>query len=320
MNTQRILVTGGTGFAGTHLIEELLSQGYQNIYATTYSKPDSSAQLLPPESYIRTDLTSVEATRALFSQVRPDWVFHLASFAYVGKSFEKAQELFSNNIMLQLNVLEAVREFVPSARILTIGSAEEYGMVPANSGPIDETTLLNPVNPYAVSKVTQDLLAGSYALTYKLQIIRARPFNHIGTGQTLDFAIPSFARQIVAVERGVQSAIRVGTLSAVRDFSSVQDMVRAYILLLEKGVVGEIYNIGSGTGVQIQTILEKMISYARTEIKIVTDPDKVRPLDAPGLIADNGKIRALGWQAVVPIETELQQVLEEWRTKIEREA
>ena len=125
--------------------------------------------------------------------------------------------------------MEAVRIACPQARILTIGSAEEYGVVDANIQKIDESVLLNPVNPYAVSKVTQDLLAHSYFLSYKLQIVRARPFNHIGIRQSGEFAIPAFAKQIVAIERGQQETLKVGSLTAVRDFTSVQDMVQAYI-------------------------------------------------------------------------------------------
>ncbi len=315
MKDHCILVTGGTGFAGSHLIEELIKQGYSNIYSTTFSAPDASSQTLSPDRYVQVDLSNSEATNALFERVKPVWVFHLAAFAYVGKSFDKARELFSNNINLQLNVLDAVKQYVPQARILTIGSAEEYGMIDSNIEKIDESVPLNPVNPYAVSKVTQDLLAQSYFLSYKLQIVRARPFNHIGTRQTSDFAIPAFAKQIVAVEKGEQQVLKVGSLDATRDFTSVQDVVRAYILLMEKGEVGQVYNIGSGSGIQIKTVVEKLISLSTTAITMETDPDRIRPLDAPGLIADNRKIRALGWEPTVPIDTELANVIEEWRKK-----
>jgi GDP-4-dehydro-6-deoxy-D-mannose reductase len=315
MQDQKIVVTGGTGFAGSHLIEELLSAGYTNIYSTTFSPVEERAALLPLDRYLQVDLSNTEATQQFFEKIKPDWVFHLASFAYVGKSFERARELFSNNINLQLNVLDAVRAYCPQAKVLTIGSAEEYGMVDKTVEKIDEHVPLNPVNPYAVSKVTQDLLSQSYFLSYKLHIVRARPFNHIGTRQTGDFAVPAFARQIAAVEKGEQSSLKVGSLEAFRDFTSVQDMVRAYILLMEKGVEGEVYNIGSGVGVQMKAIVEKMISFASSPIPIEIDPSRIRPLDAPGLIADNKKIVALGWSQHVSIDSELQNVLEEWRKK-----
>lgn len=308
-----ILITGGTGFAGSHLIEELLKQGYTDIYSTVFSAPTGKLLPLPLNHYIQVDLSDKEATVGLVKKVKPDWVFHLASFAYVGKSFEKAEELFSNNIRLQLSLLEAMRVHAANARILTIGSAEEYGVVPEGTKKIDESFPLNPVNPYAVSKVTQDLLANSYFLSYKLQIVRARPFNHIGTRQTGDFAIPSFARQIVAIERGEQEVLYVGNLTAVRDFTCVEDMVKAYILLMEKGKVGDVYNIGTGVGLTMKEIVDMLCSLAKKKIVIQEDASRIRPLDVPILIADNEKVRSLGWKPQGRIIDSLQAVLEEFR-------
>lgn len=309
----RILITGGSGFAGSHLIEELLSQGYSEIYATSFSKVEP--RLLPEENYIKVNLTDVDATKALMEQVRPDWIFHLASFAYVGKSFEKAEELFANNIRLQLSVLEGARLVVPKARILTIGSAEEYGVVPLGTKLIDESMPLNPVNPYAVSKVTQDMLAGSYFLSYKMDIVRARPFNHIGTRQSPDFAIPAFAKQIVAIERGEQSELKVGNLDGVRDFTAVRDIARAYILLMEKGLSGQIYNLGSGKGIKMREVVEALCSFSHVKVKIVLDESRLRPLDVPVLIADNKKIRDLGWEPKIDLNIVFEEVLNEWRSK-----
>jgi GDP-4-dehydro-6-deoxy-D-mannose reductase len=307
-----ILVTGGTGFAGSHLIQELLSQGYTNIYSTTYSAPDPKTQFLPVEKYLQVDLTNTQATKDLLLNVKPDWIFHLASFAYVGKSFEKARELFANNINLQLSLLDAVREVTPQAKVLTTGSAEEYGMTTMEK--INEEAPLSPVNPYAVSKVTQDLLANSYFLSYKLQIIRARPFNHIGARQTGDFAIPAFAQQIVAIEKGNQNTLKVGNLDAIRDFSDVKDVVKAYILLMQKGTIGETYNIGSGIGRKMSDIVQTLVSLSTKKIEIETDQSRFRPLDVPRLIADNTKVRSLGWQPTSDITNALQSVLDEWRT------
>jgi GDP-4-dehydro-6-deoxy-D-mannose reductase len=314
-NQPTILVTGGTGFAGSHLIEELLTQGYTNIYSTTFSKPDDTVRFLPESSYKKVDLSDPQATQDLFAQVKPDWVFHLASFAYVGKSFEKARELFGNNIGLQLSVLDAIHTQVPQARVLTIGSAEEYGIVGENVDRIDEDTALNPVNPYAVSKVTQDLLAQSYVFSYQMNIIRARPFNHIGVRQTGDFAIPAFVNQIIQIERGTQDKLHVGNLEGIRDFTSADDMVKAYILLMEKGVVGEVYNIGSGKGWKMNDVVEMLLSLANKPITVEADPQRFRPLDVPKLIADNKKMVALGWQPTIDIKPTLQEVLEEGRKK-----
>ena len=309
----KILVTGGTGFAGSHLIEELLSRGYTDTYSTSFSPPDESSLFLPANHYVQVDLTDAHATAQLIKTVEPDWIFHLASFAYVGKSFEKAEELFSNNIRLQLSLLEAIRLHAPKARVLTIGSAEEYGIVPEGMKVIDENVQLNPVNPYAVSKVTQDLLANSYFLSYGLDIVRARPFNHIGARQTGDFAIPAFAKQIVALEKGEQDALKVGNLTGVRDFTSVKDMVRAYILLLEKGVKGEVYNIGTGTGIKMQRIVDTLASFARVPVQVKEDATRMRPLDVPVLVADPSKIKALGWMPSEDIQDTLRTILESMR-------
>lgn len=315
MKTQKILVTGGTGFAGSHLIEELLSQGFENIFSTTFSAPKEDVAFLPADNYMKVDLTDREATAKLIGELKPDWIFHLASFAYVGKSFDKAEELFNNNIKLQLSLLDAVRLHAPKARILTIGSAEEYGIIPPQTKLIDENVPLNPVNPYAVSKVTQDLLAGSYFLSYKLDIVRARPFNHIGKRQTGDFAIPAFAKQIVAIEKGEQKELKVGNLEGVRDFTPVRDMMRAYIVLMEKGKAGEVYNIGSGKGTKMKEIVDMLCSLSKTEIKVSFDDSRLRPLDAPVLIADNNKISSLGWEVKADLRPSLEAVLNEWRNR-----
>lgn len=310
-----ILVTGGTGFAGSHLIEALQAFGYTDIHSTTFSPPPAETAFLNTERYHRLDLTDKVSTARLIADLSPDWIFHLASFAYVGKSFEKAEELFANNISLQLSLLEGIRLHRPKARILTIGSSEEYGVVPIGTKAIDEKFPLNPVNPYAVSKCTQDLLAGSYFLSFGLDIVRARPFNHIGIRQTGDFAIPSFAKQIVAIEKGEQKELLVGNLNGVRDFTSVKDMVRAYILLMEKGKTGEIYNLGSGKGVKMQEIVDQLCSMAKTTIIVKRDESRLRPLDVPILIADNKKIRELGWETKENLQATLEAVLAEWRQK-----
>src|SRR5258708_23463810 len=195
----------------------------------------------------------------VFKKGQPACIYHLAAYASVGDSFENAQKILEHNLRLQMNVMEALREHAAKARILVIGSAMEYDVI-SHAFPqpvaISEMQPLGPVSPYAVSKVIQDLLSLSYAYSYGLDIVRARPFNHIGERQTTDFAVPSFAKQIVAIERGEQKEIQVGNLAAVRDFTDVKDVVQAYILLMEKGNTSEVYNIGSGVGHSMQEVLD----------------------------------------------------------------
>ncbi len=313
LHEQPILVTGGTGFAGSHLLEALAEAGYRNLHTTSLQA--KRPNWVSPDVVIhQVELTDSVATAEFIAELQPVHIYHLASMAVVGQSFEIAQSLLSNNIALQLNVLEAVRSHAPGARLLTIGSAEEYGAV--RLGPdekINEGYPLSPVNPYAVSKTTQDLLAHAYHQSYQLQIVRTRPFNHIGERQTPHFAISSFAKQIVAIERGQQSEIKVGNLQAVRDFTDVKDMVRAYITLMEHGRVGEVYNIGSGVGRSIEELLAELCRQATAPIKVSIDQNLIRPLDVPRLVADNGKIAQLGWFPTIPLPNTLQRMLEYWR-------
>jgi GDP-4-dehydro-6-deoxy-D-mannose reductase len=331
MKEQVILITGGTGFAGSHLVEELIQRGYTNVYVTAYDSTQSFVHtLLPQDHILKLDLTNQQATFDVIKNLQPAWIFHLAAIAITSNSFEKAASIFQNNISLQLNLLEAVKTNAPKARLLIVGSGMEYGMIKNQSQgvlnstapldhmaypTIDELTELNPTNPYAVSKVTQDLLGLSYAYSYQLDIVRARPFNHIGERQTTDFAVPSFAQQIVAIERGKQDKILVGSLDGVRDFCDVKDVVKAYILLLEHGKSTEVYNIASGQGYTMQTILAKMSSLAKVPVNIETDPTRFRPIDVPVAVGNIKKIKSIGWTPNIPLDQTLDRVLNEWRGK-----
>lgn len=314
----RVLITGGTGFAGSHLVEHLKQVGSYDIHVTTFKQTGSFDAWLPRENVHPLDLTDAAATNTLLDTLQPDIIFHLAAFATQGNSFEQAQAIMGNNLHLQLCLLEGVRLHAPKARTLIVGSAMEYDVLDAqreNPGEVrlSEKHRLGPISPYAVSKVLQDLLGLSYHYSYQLDIVRARPFNHIGERQTTDFAVSSFAHQIVAVERKQQTELTVGNLTAVRDFSDVKDVVAGYHILMEKGIAGEVYNIGSGQGHTMQNILDLMISMSTVSIPVIQDPAKFRPLDVPSVIANNTKIAALGWQPKIPLSETLKRVLMYWR-------
>lgn len=316
---QPILITGGTGFAGRHLIQALLEEGFQNIHTTHFGNSPLPEVCQNSAVSIHTvNLTEAAAVADLVKEVQPAEIYHLASFAAVGKSFEQAGNILQNNIMLQLHVLNAVREHAPQARILIIGSAEEYGKVPSDrlGQKIDESFPLNPVNPYAVTKVTQDLLAQSFYFSFNLNILRVRPFNHIGEGQSPDFVIPAFASQIVAVEQGKQESLRVGKLETVRDFTDVKDMVKAYIVVMRKGKVGDVYNIGSGKGWKISEVLDMLLAHSSKQIKVEVDESRLRPSDVEYFVADAHRIQELGWSAQVPLSETLERILNEWRKKV----
>lgn len=319
LNSGSTLITGGTGFAGSHLIEYLLNQQLVNpelLHTTYYSDiPDYLAHQLPAQNFHKIDLTSIQATNQLLALIQPKFIYHLAAFASVGNSFEKSRQAVLNNISLQLNLLEAIQNQVHQARLLLIGSAESYGISQPDELPIKEDHPFRPVNPYGVSKLAQEMLGYAYAQSWQLDIVRVRPFNHIGERQTADFAIPSFAKQIVAIERGHQPTLKVGNLDAIRDFTDVKDMVKAYQLLVATGISGEVYNIGSGQGKTMKEVVELLCSLSTVSIHVEVDQSKLRPLDIPVVIANNERVRQLGWQPTISLLSSLQRVLEYWRAQ-----
>lgn len=288
-----ILVTGSSGFVGKHLINRLKKRH----------------QVFP----LDIDLLNATEVETALAPLNPDGVIHLAAIAAVGESLTSPAKILRNNIFAQLNLLEALKRKKSSAKILIICSADEYGQ-PAKL-PIDENFPLLPTNPYAVSKVAQDYLGLQYHLSYGLNIIRVRPFNHIGEGQSLGFVVSDFAKQIIDVEKSAKpGTITVGNLNAVRDFTDVLDMVAAYELTLTHGLPGEVYNLGSGVGITIKDLLAQLISLSSAKIEVKIDPSKFRPGDQPKLVCNPQKFRRLtGWQPKIPLAKTLRRVLEWWR-------
>lgn len=306
-----ILITGGTGFAGSHLVEALQKKGYKNIHVTTYDLRETYInQLLSPENIHQLDLTNQKATEELLSQLQPNQIYHLAATASVGNSFDQIKQTLDNNLTLQLNLFDAVKKHIPDTKILAVGSALEYEThnLEANQK-ISENTPFNPASPYALSKIMQDMISYLYGQTYNLNVVRVRPFNHIGERQAPGFVVSDFANQIVSIEQGQQSEIKVGNLEAIRDFTDVKDITAGYILLMNLGVVGEVYNLGSGVGYTIQKVLDILTSFSHQEIKIEIDQNKFRPLDVKSVIADNEKVKELGWQPTIKLEDTLERVL-----------
>jgi len=314
---KQILITGGTGFAGSHLAEYLLAkQPDMGVHLTSLGTEKERLPVTLHAAVLhKIDLTNFEQTKELFQEIQPTEIYHLAALAEVGSSFVQAAKITAVNMQLQLSVLTALQEVVPTARLLVVGSALEYGKVSLDELPITERQPFRPLNPYAVSKVAQDLLGYAFAESYGLQILRVRAFNHTGERQTTAFAIPSFAEQIVKIERGEQTEIRVGNLEAIRDILDVKDVVRAYEVVMQRGKVGEVYNIGSGVGVSMRSVLDLLIQHATTQITVTFDPDRLRPADIPELRADIRKITALGWQAEIPLQDTVQGILSFWRSQ-----
>lgn len=292
-----ILVTGARGFAGSHLVDQLKKKGHRVIAP-------------------RANLLNATETAAALAESKPDGVIHLAAIAVVGTSYTSPAKILRNNIFAQLNLLETLRKQRSKARILIICSADEYGK--GFDRPIDESAPLMPTSPYAVSKIGQDFLGLQYHLNYGMKIIRVRPFNHIGERQSLGFVVPDFAMQIARIELSRRPGnIKVGNLNAVRDFTDVKDMVKAYELALIKGKPGEVYNIGSGKGVKIKQLLDRLIRLSPAKITVKVDRSRFRPGKEPKLVCNPEKFRKLtGWKATIPLEETLKRVLEYWRKEM----
>lgn len=263
-------------------------------------------------------LLDLQALTELFAGVSPDFVFHLAAQAFVPASWANPWNTLENNIRGQLNVLLAAVGLNTSMRVLVIGSADEYGVVRPDELPIRETNPLRPNSPYAVSKVTQDMLGYQYFASHGLSAVRVRPFNHIGPGQSPAFVTSDFAKQIARAEAGLcEPVIRVGNLEARRDFSDVRDIVRGYHLAITQGEPGQVYNLGAERSYSIAEVLSTLLASAETKVRVEQDPARLRPSDVPEIISDCTRFRSLtGWRVEIALEQSLNDILDYWRQHV----
>ena len=319
---KKVLISGIAGFAGSHLAEYLLSQKF-SVYGFFLSS-HPTVNLEHARNKIKLIACDLQNTRAVEKEVKlinPDYVFHLAAFSSPADSFKNPKETLKNNIFGQINLLESLVKIRSKSRILVVGSADEYGQVDPKYLPINELTPLAPVSPYAVSKVAQDMLGLQFFLHHGLQIVRVRPFNHIGPRQSHDFVVPSVAAQIAACEKKGGGTVKVGNLENSRDFTDVRDMVRAYLLALELGVIGEVYNIGSGKAIKIAKILKMMTAESKVKIVIKKDKGRIPPQDIKTIYCDFSKFEnQTGWKPQIPILKTLSDTIEYERNKIKSEA
>lgn len=314
---KKVLITGASGFVGGHLIDHLLNNGEYEIYGTYRSEaPGKTHDQL---HFLKADLENKEDVTVLLGKVQPEWIFHLAAQANVPQSIKDPIRTFHSNIDSQLNLFLSLKEQeLLETKVLLVSSAEVYGYVRPEDIPVDEQTPHRPANPYAVSKIAQDYLGFQYHLSYKLPIVRVRPFNHVGPGQAPTFVVSDFAKQVAEIEKGTREPVmKVGNLEAKRDFTDVRDMVRLYPLLLERGEVGEVYNAGAGVSHSAREILDLLLDASSTKITVEQDSAKMRPSDIPEIRADITKVTSvIGWKPEIPFEQTIKDTLAYWRQNV----
>lgn len=302
----RALITGSQGFVGRYLRRELEESGYEVV----------GLDIQPGEGAVQADLLNPEQLAAAVRQAEPDAVFHLAGQADVARSWKIPQKTMEINVLAAVNLMEAVRAFNPSVRMVLVGSSDQYGNLGEAGRMVSESLATHPQTPYAVSKKAQEEMARVYVRAYGMNICMTRSFNHGGAGQRLGFLIPDFASGIVKVERGEAKSLKVGNLTSRRDFTHVKDVARAYRLIGEKGKPGEVYNVGSGVTWSAQEILDKLCAMAVCPIPVEQDPARMRPSDTPVICCDHTKLTTdTGWQPQIPLEDILSDTLREWRER-----
>lgn len=341
----KVLITGITGFAGSHLAEYGLTLDGVEVYGTCrwrsrldnlqdlarqdklhnlveerIETPQALASLARPGAVnlLQCELADAYSVRSLIATVQPERIFHLAAQSFVLTSWNAPVETFQANVIGQINLLEAIRSLGNNPRVHIAGSSEEYGLVHPHEVPMKESNPLRPLSPYAVSKVAQELLAWQYFRSYNLHTVVTRGFNHSGPRRGQVFSTSSFAKQIAEIEKGLRPPIiYVGDLESQRDWTDVRDMVRGYWLALEKGLPGEVYNIGSGVTRRIGDMLHILLALSKNDIQIRQDPARLRPSDVKILWADITKFhQQTGWQPAIPFEQTMRDLLDYWRARV----
>jgi GDP-4-dehydro-6-deoxy-D-mannose reductase len=314
----KVLITGVTAFAGSHLADYLLDK-VGNVEVHGVRRPRSRDEFVRDEViYHEADVTDYVGIWQVISKVKPDYIFHLAAQSFVPLSWQAPAATFNTNVIGTLNILEAVKDSGKKAVIQLAGSSEEYGMVYENETPIKETNPLRPLSPYGVSKVAADLLCQQYYKSYGIKVIVTRGFNHSGARRGVNFVTSNFARQIAMIEKGAEPMIHVGDLTARRDWTDVRDVVRAYWMIAHSGKYGEVYNVCTGKTWSISQMLDTLLTFTdKSQLEIVQDSDRMRPSDVPILLGDCSKLkRVIDWKPEISFEQMLESLLNYWRKKI----
>jgi GDP-4-dehydro-6-deoxy-D-mannose reductase len=313
----RVLITGMSGFAGRHLADLLLNETHWTLIGV--SRDATGDRASGRVFWWQLDLRDADGVQRLLKYERPDLIVHLAAQSNVPTSWKNPWATYEDNIRAQLNLFEGVIAAKLSPRVLVVSSNEVYGRPTSpDDVPFHEQRPLRPSNPYAVSKAAQDLMALQYHLSHAYDVVVARPFNHIGPGQSAGFVAADFARQISEIEAGQREPVmRLGNMAAERDFTDVRDVARAYLALIQKADGGCAYNVCSGRPRSIQALLDAMLELSTVKIEQQTDPSKFRVADTPISFGDPSRIRqATGWEPRIPFEQTVADILADWRGRI----
>lgn len=296
----RILLTGANGFVGTYVQQQVACVPFLDSHGASI------------------DLRNAEQVAQGVAAIAPDAVIHLAAQSFVPESFKNPLHTYEVNFLGTLNLLAALKDGGFSGRMLYVGSSDTYGLVDPASLPVVEDAPLRPRNPYAVSKVAAEALCYQWSQTEPFEVVMVRPFNHIGPGQSERFVISDFARQVVEIKGGFRpSLIRVGDIDVTRDFTDVRDVVRAYVLLLERGGNGEVYNVCSGKERSVLSVLESLLRLSGVEAEIVQDAERLRKSEQRRVFGSFAKLHtATGWQPEIPFEQSLKDILTDWEKKL----
>ena len=309
------LIIGAAGFVGNYLLHHLKETYDWHLSATKL--PHEVISFEGADIY---DMNILDAGQVadVLTATQPDYIFYLAAQSSVALSWKKPELTIDINIKGCICLFDQIRALSMNPRILVIGSGEEYGHIAPEMVPVHENTVLHPGNIYAATKACQNMLSSIYAKAYNMNLIMVRAFNHIGPEQAPIFVVSDFCKQVAMIEKGqMEPVMRVGNLSAKRDFTDVRDVVRAYGLLIQNGCAGETYNVGSGNAVRIQDILDKILSFSTTDIQVEVDPAKLRPVDVPIIEADISKLQScIPWECTYPLEQTLEETLNYWRNNL----
>jgi GDP-4-dehydro-6-deoxy-D-mannose reductase len=318
----KVLITGGGGFAASHLAEHLLQLGCDvTLVARPGERLHNVEHLLSQVRLERADLRHFGRLREVLREIRPERLYHLAAFSSVVDSFKSPRECYETNLSGTLNLLEAWRELKFDSRMLVVSSSQVYGQPEVADMPLRETSPVRPESPYAGSKIAAEFLAIQFGLSYGLPVVRARPFNHTGPRQSPAFVCSDLARQVVEIECGMRPPIlTVGNADVSRDFSDVRDIVRGYMLLLERGRPGEAYQLCSGRAVSVRAIIERLVTTASRPIEVRIDSTKAHAAECRVLWGDSAKARSeVRWKPRYDLETTLGDLKTYWRKRIDEE-